>query len=87
MAIKDKLDAAWADNLMQDATFEVRAVMQNGYNQLSETVAMIDAIIARAVFAGVDSEIKTKGQAIRTIFNSAKNALDGHTDFLNWTQS
>jgi hypothetical protein len=86
MAIKDKLDAAWTDNLMQDATFEFRAAAQNGYWQLQEVVAKFNEILAKPIFAGVDAELKAEGQAIRTIFNSAKAALDSHLAFLEWKQ-
>jgi len=86
MALKDKLDTAWTNNLMQDATFEFRAVAESCYDQLIQTVSKIDAIVAQAVFANVDTEIKTEGQAIRTIINNAKTSLDTHTTFLRWRQ-
>lgn len=86
MAIITKLNTAWTTNLMEDATFEFRAVAENEYNNLIETVAKIDEIVARAVFANVDNEIKVEGQAIRTIINNAKAALDTHTAFLQWRQ-
>ena len=86
MAIKDKLDTAWTDNLMQDATFEFRAVAESAYDQLIQAVSRIDEIVARTVFANVDTELKIEGQAIRTIINNAKTSLDTHTTFLRWRQ-
>lgn len=86
MAITDKLNTSWATNETMDAVFEVRAAAQNVYNVLSEQIARINAITADATFASVDAEIKTEGAAVITILESAKTALDGHTDFLNWSQ-
>lgn len=87
MAIKDKLDTAWATNETMDALFEFRAVAENEWNNLQETVAKIDAITSSAKFATVDPELKTEGIAIRTIILQAKNALDTHVTFLNWKQT
>lgn len=86
MAIKAKMDTAWADNLMQDATFEVRAEMERAWVQLGESIANINKIIARASFAGVDAEIKAEGVAIKTLLTTCKAGLDTHTAFLNWRQ-
>ena len=85
-AVKDKLDVAYADKLMQDATFEFRAAAQNGYWQIEETVRKFNEILGKSVFANVDVEIKTKGQAVLNIFAQAKAALDAHVDFLEWKQ-
>lgn len=84
MAIKDKLDTAWATNEAMDSVFEVRAQAENVYNVLQETIARINEIAAGASFAGVDAEIKTEGVAVIQILNQSKIALDGHTDFLTW---
>jgi hypothetical protein len=86
MAVLDKLNTAWSTKQMEDATFQIRAIMQNFYNAAMETVDQIDVIVTGASFAGADSELKTEGQAIRTIINACKTALDGHTVFLNWRQ-
>lgn len=86
MAIDVKLNSAWTTNLMEDATFQVRAIMENFYQVAQQTVSQIDAIVAGANFANVDAELKTEGQAIRTIINTCKNGLDAHTMFLNWRQ-
>jgi len=86
MAIKDKLDLAWQDNLMQDATFEFRAAAQTGYWQIEETIRKFNEILGKSIFANVDVEIKTKGQAILNIFTQAKAALDAHVVFLEWQQ-
>lgn len=86
MSIKDKLDAAWGTNQAMDAVFEFRAVAQNAYNVLVETVARIDQITSGANFTSVDAEIKTEGVAIRAHLNAAKTNLDDHVAFLNWIQ-
>jgi hypothetical protein len=86
MAIKAKMDVAWADNLMQDSTFECRAVMEDAYHHLSEAVSKINVILARASFAGVDAEIKAEGLAIKTLLTTCKAGLDTHLVFLNWRQ-
>jgi hypothetical protein len=86
MAITAKLNQEWARNETADAVFEVRAVMQDAYNNLVERLAQIDVLASGASFGPVDNELKQEGQAIRTILNQAKNALDGHAEFLNWTQ-
>lgn len=86
MTIKAKLDAAWTDNMMQDATFEFRALLQNFYFQVSETQSKMIEILAKPVFANVDAEIKTEGIALRNIVNSLKTTLDTHLEFINWTQ-
>lgn len=86
MAILAKMNTAWADNLMQDATFEVRAEMENAWNQLGNSIGKINVILARASFAGVDAEIKTEGLAIKTLLTTCKAGLDTHLVFLNWRQ-
>lgn len=86
MAIKDKLNTAWGTNLTVDAIFEVRALMQSAYWDLQRAMTGIDRIVSQASFAGVETEIKAEGTAIRNILNQAKTALDGHKDFLEWSQ-
>ncbi len=86
MAITTKLDDAWGTNETMDAVFAVRAHAQNAYNVLTEEIARINAITADAVFTSVDAEIKAEGSAVITILEAAKTALDGHADFLDWTQ-
>ena len=87
MAIVTKLNEAWNTNKAMDAVFEVRAQAENVYNVLQESITHINEIVSTASFGDVDAEIKTKGQAIITILNQSKNALDTHIDFLNWRQS
>ena len=85
--IQDKLNAAWIEKVENEAVFEFRAAAQNLYNVMQETIARIDEITSRAVFAGVDVELKTEGQAVRSIINQSKAALDAHAAFLNWRQA
>ena len=35
---------------------------------------------------GVDAELKTEGQAVLTILETAKTGLETHADFVNWVQ-
>ncbi len=86
MAVTAKLNTAWSTKDTADAVFAVRAASQNVYNVLGEEIARINGITADAKFASVDAEIKTEGAAVIAILESAKTALDGHSDFLNWTQ-
>ncbi len=86
MAVTAKLNTAWSTKDTADAVFSVRAHAQNVYSVLGEEITRISAITADAKFASVDAEIKTEGAAVITILETAKTALDGHADFLNWTQ-
>ena len=86
MAITEKLNTAWADNQMQDALFEYRALVQAFYWQIQETINKGAEILARPVFANVDTEIKTEGVAVKNIIVACKTSLDAHTEFLNWSQ-
>ena len=86
MAINDKLDTAWTTNESMNDVFAVRAALQNLSNVAVETKAKVDAITSGASFAAVDAEIKAEGAALIAIINSLNTALDGHSDFLNWTQ-
>ena len=86
MAVTEKLNTAWTTNEAMDAVFEVRAKLQNLANVAAETKAEVDRITADASFAGVDAEIKAEGAALIQIVNSLNAALDGHSDFLTWTQ-
>ena len=86
MSIKDKLNSAWQTDKMTDAVFEFRATTENAFNVLQETLTKIDEIAASASFADVDDEIKQTGVAIRNILKDAKEALDAHVEFLDWTQ-
>jgi len=84
MSIKTKLNSAWQTNEAMDAVFEFRAQAENAYNVLQETVARIDEIIAGSNFIDVDAEIKNEGSAVRNILNQSKDALDAHSNFINW---
>ncbi|MFW6121759.1 MAG: hypothetical protein ACOC80_12810 [Petrotogales bacterium] len=86
MTIKNKLNTAWGTNETMKAVFEFRAQAENAYNVLQETVARIDEIVAESNFQNVDSEIKSEGSAIKDILKQAKEALDSHSDFINWRQ-
>jgi len=86
MAITDKLNTAWTTNEAMDAVFEARALFQNLANVALETQARIDEIAAGASFASVDLEIKQEAGACRTIVNALVNALEDHSDFIEWKQ-
>jgi len=87
MAITEKLDQAWTTNSAMDAIFEVRAVIQNLNNVAKETQATIDRIAAGGSFASVDAEIKTEAAQCRTIVNALVNALEAHSEFVDWKHS
>ena len=86
MAVKEKLDVTWEDKLTKDAAIDFRAAAQNGYWQIQETVARFNGFLDKPVFDKVDAEIRAESEAIRTIFNQAKAALDAHVEFLEWKQ-
>lgn len=86
MAVQDKLNVQWASKEQGDAVFRFRAISQNAYMTLSETVAQLGELVASAHFDGVDPEILTSGGAVLTIINNTKTALDAHAAFLNWKQ-
>lgn len=86
MAITEKLDQSWETNKAMDSVFEFRAVSENVYNVLQESITRIDEIAGGTDFQGVDLEIKSEGQVIRQILNQAKESFDQHQKFLNWTQ-
>lgn len=84
MAIKQKLNTAWQTNESMDAVFEIRALAENAYNVIQESIARINEVVASSSFDDVDPEIVAKGAAIISILNQSKTALDGHSDFINW---
>jgi hypothetical protein len=86
MAIKEKLNSAWQTDQAMDSVFEFRAVIENLFNTLQETINRIDEIAGSANFADVDEEIKAEGVAIRKILNDAKASLDSHSEFITWRQ-
>lgn len=86
MSVKEKLNEAWQTDKMTDAIFEFRAVVENAFSVLQETMTKIDEIASSANFADVDEEIKQTGVAIRKILDDAKEALSAHEEFIGWRQ-
>lgn len=86
MAVQYKLNLQWASKEQGDAVFRFRAISQNAYMVLQETVSQFDAITSGSVFTTVDAEIKATGAAVRKIINDTKTALDAHAAFLTWKQ-
>lgn len=84
--IKEKLDSAWQTDKTMDSIFEFRALAQNAFGVLMETVSKIDEIASSTNFQDVDSEIKQTGAAIRKILKDAKDALEIHGEFIAWQQ-
>ena len=84
--IKEKLDSEFEEGQQSESCFEFRAVAENAYNILSETILRLEEIKVSGRFEKVDAEIKTEGQAILNVLKQVKQALDDHTDFLNWRQ-
>ncbi|MFX0140420.1 MAG: hypothetical protein ACFFDN_42670 [Candidatus Hodarchaeota archaeon] len=84
--IKEKLNLEFEEGQQSESCFEFRAVSENAYNVISETILRLEEIKASARFDLIDQEIKAEAQAILNIFKTAKTALDSHSDFLSWRQ-
>ena len=84
MAIDTNLQTAWNDEQTQLAIFQVRALMQNSYNEIQTVLTQINTLITGANFVNADPAIKAEGSAILAIMNTYKTALDAHALFLNW---
>ena len=84
MAINAKLNDEFEEGKQSEEVFSFRAISENAYSILQETITQLEEIKASGRFNLVDAEIKAKGQAILTILKDAKNLLDAHSDFLNW---
>lgn len=82
--IADRLNEEWLRGETSRAVFEVRAALQHLRNTVAETDSKIAEITGSAAFYAVDTEIKTEGQACIQIVKQIKDALDAHSDFLNW---
>ena len=82
--VKDKLDQAYQTSESMVDVFEFRALAENAYRVIDETITKIDELAGGANFQDVDDEIKQEGIAIRDILRQAKEALDSHSEFLNW---
>jgi methyl-accepting chemotaxis protein len=80
------LDNAWQTDRTIDAAFEFRALAENAYNVINETIEKIDELASRTVFVGVNDEIKNIGTNIRKILKDTKLLLEEHKDFLEWRQ-
>lgn len=86
MSVSDELDLQWASKEQGDAVFRFRAISQNAYMTLSETVAQLGELVASSHFEGVSAGILASGGAVLQIINDTKTSLDAHAAFLNWKQ-
>jgi hypothetical protein len=84
--LKDKLNQAWSSNQTTEAIFEFRALIQNLYSVLQQTLDRINTITAGTSFQNVDTEIKEAGVALINILNTAKSELDNYSDLINWEE-
>ena len=85
--LKDKLNQAWESNQTTEKIFEFRALIQNLYSVLQQTLDRINTITADTSFQNVDTEIKEAGMTLITILNSTKVELDNYQELINWTES
>ena len=84
--IKEKLDAECLRGEASAAVFELRALLEHVYQVLNETINRVNEIVSAEHFDSVDAEIKQEGALIKDILKTAKDALDSHSEFLNWTK-
>lgn len=84
--LKNKLDEAWSSNQTTEAIFEFRALIQNLYSVLQQTLDRISLITADTSFQNVDPEIRQAGSELISILNTAKAELDNYQDLINWKE-
>ena len=81
-AITDKLDAEWAELTTDQDMFEVRAVIQDFYNNLLEAISR-----DQDKYPTGDAAFDAYVQPIVAELISFKNGLEtNYSDFINWTQ-
>lgn len=84
--IKQKLNEEFEEGQQSSDCFSFRAIAQNAYNVIVETIERLEEIKAGGRFDKVDAEIKQEGQAILNILKDALTALNEHKEFLEWSQ-
>ena len=81
-AITDKIDAEWAEMTTNQDMFEVRAIIQDFYNNLVEAISD-----GQKKYPTGDAAFDAYVQPIVTELISFKNGLEtNYSDFINWTQ-
>ena len=81
-AITDKLDAEWAELTTNQDMFEVRAIIQDFYNNLLEAISR-----GQDKYPTGDAAFDAYVQPIVAELISFKNGLEtNYSDFINWTQ-
>ena len=79
-AITDKLDAEWAEMNVDQDMFEVRAIIQDFYNDLSEAISR-----GQDKYPTGDSAFDAYVQPIVADMVAFKNDLESnYADFINW---
>lgn len=86
MAVIDKLDNDWGTNETMALLFEVRAIAENGYEVIQETVAKINELVADQKWQDIDNELRQTVTQVINEFEKAKTELDKESDFLTWRQ-
>ena len=81
-AITDKLNAEWAEMTTDQDMFEVRAIIQDFYNNLLEAISR-----GQDKYPTGDAAFDAYVQPIIAEMISFKNGLETkYADFINWTQ-
>lgn len=86
MSIKDKLNSEFEEGKQSESCFSFRALSQNCYEVIKETIDRLEEIKNNKRFDKIDVEIKQEAQAVLNIFKQTLTALDPHKELLNWTQ-
>ena len=84
--IKEKLDTEFIRGETSQAVFELRALLEHVYQVLNETINRVNEIVSAEHFDSIDANIKQEGASIQDILKTTKDALDNHSEFLNWTK-
>ena len=86
MPITQKLNFEFEEGKQSEECFSFRAIAQNAYNVIVETIDRLEEIKTSGRFDKVDVEIKQEGQAILNVLKDSLTALNEHKEFLEWSQ-
>lgn len=85
MSISEKLSAVWFSKDGGDSVFMFKTEAQRIYEEIQQSIDMIQAILARTSLNAIDAEIKQAGAGIRSALVAARNSLDAYKEFLEWS--
>ena len=80
-AITDALDAKWAEKSQDENIFEIRAIIEQFYNDLAEAIAR-----GQSLYPTGNTTFDNYVQPIVQEMVNFKNTLDTYSDFINWRQ-